>query len=269
MKISCMQHRHKEGKEMAVAGVTGIDSVEDLYLKTYAKLKAVSEEAAASFAQQVKLSGAAMDLNAGDTSSSLSAIDNIQDTYVRTINTIKAAQNTTSGIYNANGIFTSSVLGSNALAGSVVGAPSIDVDSFLESAVKMALNSDQQNLLSQIQDTFRANTTTIVDTMQALGLTFNDLATRENMVTLGDALNNRAIEYGLPAVENVDASVDMLYDGFGEGAGSGGNGAGTRSAVEDVKEEYSNIIVEGDKTYLETVTIENGVKTVVRTEMNR
>ena len=133
----------------------------------------------------------------------------------------------------------------------------------------MALNSDQQNLLSQIQDTFRANTTTIVDTMQALGLTFNDLATRENMVTLGNALNNRAIEYGLPAVENVDASVDMLYDGFGEGAGSGGNGAGTRSAVEDVKEEYSNIIVEGDKTYLETVTIENGVKTVVRTEMNR
>ena len=247
---------------MAVGGVTGIDSVEDLYLKTYAKLKAVSEEAAASFAQQVKLSGAAMDLNAGDTSSSLSAIDNIQDTYVRTINTIKAAQ-------NANGIFTSSVLGSNALAGSTVGAPSIDVDSFLESAVKMALNSDQQNLLSQIQDTFRANTTTIVDTMQALGLTFNDLATRENMVTLGNALNNRAIEYGLPAVENVDASVDMLYDGFGEGAGSGGNGAGTRSAVEDVKEEYSNIIVEGDKTYLETVTIENGVKTVVRTEMNR
>ena len=48
MKISCMQHRHKEGNVMAITGVSGIDSVEDLYLKTYNRLKAVSEEAAAS-----------------------------------------------------------------------------------------------------------------------------------------------------------------------------------------------------------------------------
>lgn len=253
---------------MAVSGITGIDSVEELYMKTYTRLKAVSEEAAATFAEQVKLSGATSAINMGSDSASISSIDNIQDTYIKTINTIKASQNSTSGIYNSSGIFTSSVLGSNALSASSVVSGNIDVDSFVDSAVKQALSSDQKQLLEQIEDTFRANTTTIVDTMQALGLTFNDLVVRENMVTLGNALNNRNIEYGLPAVENVDASVDMLYDGFGESGGSGG-GAGSRNAVEELKEEYSNIVVEGDKTYLETVTIENGVKTVVRTEMNR
>lgn len=253
---------------MAVIGITGIDSVEDLYQKTYLRLKAVSEEAAATFAQQVKLNGATAAINMGDTSSSISSIDNIQDTYISTINTIKAAQSSTSGIYNANGTFTSSVLGSSAISNSSVGISDLDAESFLDSAVKEALSSDQKTLLEQIQETFRVNTSSIVDTMQRLGLTFNDLAARESMVTLGNALNDRAIEYGLPAVENVDAAVDILYDGFGEGESGSGSGSGSGATVEEVTEEYSNIIVEGDKTYLETVTIENGVKTVIRTEMS-
>lgn len=253
---------------MAIASVNGIDSVEDLYYKTYSRLKAVSEEAALTFAQQVNLLGATSSIDMGDNTSSVSSIDNIQDTYTSTINAIKASQNSTSGIYDASGTFTSSVLGSSAISGSNLGVGNIDVESFIDSAVKQALSDDQKLLLESMQDTFRANTTTIVDTMQSLGYTFNDLMVRENMVTLGNALNDRAIEYGLPAVENVDASVDMLYDGFGEGAGGSGSGSGSGAAVEEVTEEYSNIVVEGDKTYLETVTIENGVRTVVRTEMN-
>lgn len=252
---------------MAVDKITGIDSVQDLYLKTYARLKAVSEQAAETFASQVMLNGATSAIDMGDTSSSISSVDNITDTYISTINTIKAAQRSTSGIYDSSGTFTSSVLGSSGLNSSGLNISDLDVESFLESAVLNSIDEDQKNMIERMQEAFRVNTSTIVDTMQSLGLTFNDLADRTNMLTLGNAFNNQAIEYGLPAVENVESAVDMLYNGFGEGSGSGGNGAGSGTAVEEITEEYSNIVVEGDKTYLETVTIENGVKTVVRTEM--
>lgn len=248
---------------MTTDAITGIDAVEDLYLKTYSSLKAVSDTAAVDFATQVKLAGAQQGDNSASMSQSTASLDDIQDEYISTLNTINSAGKTQTGLYDSTGTVAGSL--SSAALGQSTAIDTSGLTNFAAAALA-GISEEDLSVLEQLQQNFRVSTSTIVNTMQELGFTFSDLAEKSNMTTLASALNGRSTQYVMPAVENVGSSVGSLYDGLGQGSGSGG-GTSTGNTTE-AEEEYSNIVVIGDKTYLETTTIIDGNRTVVRTEMN-
>jgi len=250
---------------MATDGIYGIDPVEDLYTNTYNTLKKVSTDVAAEFATAMKLQGADSSLDIGTDSSDL--ISQIQDTYTSTLNDLSTlANSTTSGIYNSSGLL-------NSLSSVASSETDTSTDTIYTTLIN-SLSDDETTLLTNIQKEFNVSTNTIVSTMQNLGFTFNDLFEKENMMALAVKLNEDMSTYGFKPVDDISASVDSLYDGLGEGGdnsqmsmGTSMSGASADSGTTE-EEEYSSIVVIGDTTYLETTTIKNGSKTVVRTPMS-
>ena len=122
--------------------------------------------------------------------------------------------------------------------------------------------------MSDLSSTFRANEDSILMTMENLGLTMDDLQDKDNLSALADAMNEGAINLGVPTVDNLDEAVDNLYakisgteESEGEGASAAGGGGGSSEDSDDTSTEV--VIING-VPFLETTTTENGITTTTR-----
>jgi len=137
------------------------------------------------------------------------------------------------------------------------------------------LSSD---FMSVLQDAFRANADSIEMTMNSLGLTIEDLTDEENMTALATAMNEGAVNLGVPTVDNLEEVVSNLVQqaqGLSEispdetsATATAGNAASTGSSSESTSSEDEETTIEtvviNGMIYIQTTTIENGVETVSR-----
>ncbi len=130
-------------------------------------------------------------------------------------------------------------------------------------------DDSSSSIMSQLSNAFRANEDSILSTMENLGLTLEDLSDKENLSALADAMNEEAVNLGLPTVDNMDNTVDSLYESISaasenEEGGAAAGGGGSSSSQEETSTE---IVMINGVPFLETTTTTSGVETVTRTPL--
>ncbi|PXV91736.1 hypothetical protein C8E03_103299 [Lachnotalea glycerini] len=81
-------------------------------------------------------------------------------------------------------------------------------DSTTES--ELAVSDSVQSIISNISETMHCQEGTVLDTLQSLGLTPEDLLDSDNIETVANALNEGAIALGIPTVDDLDQTISDL-----------------------------------------------------------
>ncbi len=122
------------------------------------------------------------------------------------------------------------------------------------------------SFLSQLSETFRANEDSILSAMESLGLALDDLSDKDNLTALANAMNEGAANLGLPTIDDLDSTVDSLYNSVPT-ADSASNEAAGGGSGSDEESTTTQIVTINGMTYLETTTTENGISTTTRTKI--
>lgn len=67
-------------------------------------------------------------------------------------------------------------------------------------------------LLEELSETFRANPDSILMKLDELGLSLEDLGDEDNLALLATAMNEGAVNMGLPTIEDLDSAVSTLHE---------------------------------------------------------
>lgn len=67
-------------------------------------------------------------------------------------------------------------------------------------------------LLEELSETFRANPDSILMKLDELGLSLEDLCDEDNLASLATAMNEGAVNMGLPTIEDLDSAVSTLHE---------------------------------------------------------
>lgn len=67
-------------------------------------------------------------------------------------------------------------------------------------------------LLEELSETFRANPDSILMKLDELGLSLEDLGDEDNLASLATAMNEGAVNMGLPTIEDLDSAVSTLHE---------------------------------------------------------
>lgn len=233
--------------------VNGIDGVSDSYLKAYNNTKVNSPIAAYTYSMQVGANKQAM----GTTIGAEYIPSQGRDEYIRNVDLSSVV------LGNNQGTETIASQAADMAQQTAASSGQVTLQS-LEAALK-GLSEADMAILYDLQQTYKVNAGTIVTTMQQLGFKFDDLSEKQNMEELKEALQTVLVDYVMPPVENIEAATDSINDGLGEKE-SISREKENENAPED-EDEFSNLVIIGDKTFLETTKIIDGAKTVVRTEV--
>lgn len=90
--------------------------------------------------------------------------------------------------------------------------PAPPVEATEETSSSSTTSTGTDALLSELSETFRANTDSILSTLDSLGLTLEDLSDKENLEKLAEAMNEGAAALGVPVPEDSDSLIDELYE---------------------------------------------------------
>ena len=90
--------------------------------------------------------------------------------------------------------------------------PAPPVEATEETSSSSTTSTGTDALLSELSETFRANTDSILSTLDSLGLTLEDLSDKENLEKLAEAMNEGAAALGVPVPEDSDSRIDELYE---------------------------------------------------------
>lgn len=90
--------------------------------------------------------------------------------------------------------------------------PMPPVEEMEETSSESTSKSSEEEILSQLSDTFRANADSILSTMDELGLSIEDLEDEENLKKLAAAMNEGAANLGLPTAGDTDTLVEQLKE---------------------------------------------------------
>lgn len=88
--------------------------------------------------------------------------------------------------------------------------PAPPVETTVETSSSSTTSTGTDALLSELSETFRANTDSILSTLDSLGLTLEDLSDKENLEKLAEAMNEGAAALGVP--EDSDSLIEELYE---------------------------------------------------------
>lgn len=94
--------------------------------------------------------------------------------------------------------------------------PAPPVEATEETSSSSTTSTGTDALLSELSETFRANTDSILSTLDSLGLTLEDLSDKENLEKLAEAMNEGAAALGVPVLEDSDSLIDELYEKLNE-----------------------------------------------------
>lgn len=78
----------------------------------------------------------------------------------------------------------------------------------IESAGSAGMSSTANQAMDVLSETFRANEDSIEMTLDALGLSVEDLIDPDNMDSFADAMKKGAASLGVPQVDNLDEAVE-------------------------------------------------------------
>lgn len=67
-------------------------------------------------------------------------------------------------------------------------------------------------LLEELSETFRTNPDSILMKLDELGLSLEDLGDEDNLASLATAMNEGAVNMGLPTIEDLDSAVSTLHE---------------------------------------------------------
>lgn len=67
-------------------------------------------------------------------------------------------------------------------------------------------------LLEELSETFRTNPDSILMKLDELGLSLEDLCDEDNLASLATAMNEGAVNMGLPTIEDLDSAVSTLHE---------------------------------------------------------
>lgn len=67
-------------------------------------------------------------------------------------------------------------------------------------------------LFEELSETFRANPDSILMKLDELGLSLEDLGDEDNLALLATAMNEGAVNMGLPTIEDLDSAVSTLHE---------------------------------------------------------
>lgn len=90
--------------------------------------------------------------------------------------------------------------------------PAPPVEATEETSSSSTTSTGTDALLSELSNTFRANTDSILSTLDSLGLTLEDLSDKENLEKLAEAMNEGAAALGVPVPEDSDSLIEELYE---------------------------------------------------------
>jgi hypothetical protein len=241
--------------------ITPIDTGQNLYQNTYNVTRLNPGPVTGNFATlNAKLQGELLK-EQGMSEGENEILQDIQDVYTSSLQN-KAEVKANGVLYDSTGVMT---------VYQPADGNAVTALNGMQNAAVLHLNQFETRMMHQVQQSFNVSVGTVVAALQQLGMTFADLYDKDNMAALtaklksGTPKSSNPTEFEMPVVNKLDEAVDILYDGLGQGGGTGDTGNQTPKQQEE--EEFSQLIIVGDKTFLETVKIVDGTKTVTRTEV--
>jgi|GEM_PF-7076587 len=210
--------------------------------------------------------------------SSILAITQLQEILLNrstTAQEVDATTSTDTDSYEASALSMDAIPSMNYTAQGIMEGDTLAVAAASESS-----DSTDEDVMSMLQETFRANADSIEMAMESLGLTLDDLSDESNLTALASLMNEGAASLGVPQVENLSDAVSSLFERITGAAESdtsdeenqSGSTAvsGTSSSGSDSEsEETTEIVFENGIPYLVTTTTTGGITTETRTPLSR